>query len=84
MDSHEKDLQLAHKQDVKKQLLYTDLPLFSQNFSDICLGVGGFYVGGSVLEEYFLAFVRGFLSAQHHHRVRTEDKNFENKKGQVT
>lgn len=40
MDSCEKDLQLAHKQDVKMQLLYTDLPLFSQNFLDSCLGIG--------------------------------------------
>lgn len=64
MDSCEKDLQLAHKQDVNKHLLYTDLPLFSQNFSDICLEVGfwgGSYVGDSVLGEVFLAFVWVFF-----------------------
>lgn len=39
MDSSEKDLQLAHKQDVQNQLFYTDRPLFPQNFSNT-LGVG--------------------------------------------
>lgn len=59
-------------QDGKKLLLCTDLALFSQN-SDIW-GLGG----------YVVFVVLGFFSAQHCHPVRTEDKNFETKKAQVT
>lgn len=39
-----KDLQPAHEQDGKMLLLGTELVLFSQNSSDICLGVGVFYL----------------------------------------
>lgn len=86
MDSCEKDLQLAHKQDVNKHLLYTDLPLFSQNFSDICLEVG--FWGGVMLVIVFWErcfwllcgfFFRSALSSGKDRR-----KNVKNKKGQVT
>lgn len=68
--------QLAHKQDVKKQLLYTDLDSLKTSQTLVWgLGFWGFYVGGGVLGEFFQVFA-GFFSAQHCPQASTEDKKF--------